>query len=159
MPVGRAPDSTMLVTVGVPVVVIVKLLALFGKKVVLAALVMAGASFTVMVKDCVALGVTPFAAVIVIGKVPPTVGVPEIVAVPVPLFTKLTPAGSDPVSLIVIDAPVGKPVVVTVNVVPATFFWKVAELALVIAGAWFTVSVNDCVASGVMPFAAVIVIG
>src|SRR5260221_13279207 len=43
---------------------------------------------------------------------------------------------------------------------PADPSWKVAALALVIAGAWFTVSVKLCVPFGVTPpFDAVIVIG
>src|SRR5258706_14089352 len=149
----------MLVTVGVPVVVMVNVPALPGMNVVAFALVIVGASFTLMVNDCVALGVTPLLAVIVIGKAPPTVGVPEIVALPLPLFTKATPVGGAPVSVMTMEAPLGMPVVVTVKVVPATFFVKVTELALVIAGAWFTVSVNDCVAFGVTPLFAVMVIG
>ena len=65
---------------------------------------------------------------------------PAIVAVPSPLSVKVTPAGSAPVSVIVVAA--GKPgVVVTVNV-PACPTVKVAWLALVIDGAAFTVSVN-----------------
>ena len=43
----------------------------------------------------------------------PAAGVPARVAVPSPLSTKVTPAGSAPVS---VSAGVGNPVVVTVNV-------------------------------------------
>jgi hypothetical protein len=53
---------------------------------------------------------------------------------------------------------VGKPVVVTVNV-SAVPTLNVAASPDVIAGAWSTVNVNACVASGRVPFAAVIVNG
>jgi hypothetical protein len=84
------------------------------------------------VKVCCALGFTPLFAVIVIGVLPTAAAIPEIVAVPLPLSVKFTLAGSDPVLL---NAGVGLPVVVTVNVplVPAV---NVTELALVMAGAW-----------------------
>ena len=49
---------------------------------------------------------------------------------------------------------VGKPVVVTVKV-PALPTVNVVLSALVIAGAWSTVSVKVCVASGPTPLAAV----
>jgi hypothetical protein len=57
--------------------------------------------------------------------------VPLKVAVPLPLFVKVTPLGSDPVSL---SETVGLPVAVTVNV-PAVPTVNVVLLALVIAGA------------------------
>src|SRR6185437_4933612 len=159
-PEGRAPvsESAMEAPLGVPVVVTVKLPAVPTLKVALFALVMAGAAFTVSVKACAALGVTPFAAAMVIGNTPCAVGVPASVAVPLLLFTKVTPAGSAPVSVIDIEALVGSPVVVTVNV-PAWFRARVALLALVIDGACSTVSVYDWVALGATPLAAVIVIG
>ncbi len=72
---------------------------------------------------------------------------------PSPLSTKVTPVGSAPVSL---KAEVGNPVVVTVNVWPGR--WRMTvESALVIAGAWSTVSVKLWVASGLTPLVAVIV--
>ena len=78
----------------------------------------------------------------------------------VPLSTpvavlKVTPLGSVPLWLRV---GAGKPVVVTVND-PAVPTLKVALFALVIAGAWFTVRVKFCVALGVAPLEAVMVMG
>ena len=67
----------------------------------------------------------------------------------------VTPEGSAPDSERV---GAGVPVAVTVNV-PAVPTVNVALLALVIAGAWFTVSVKLCVALAPTPFCAVIVIG
>ncbi len=148
----------MLVTVGDPVVVTLNVFAPPTTKVAAFALVMAGGAFTASVKLCVAFGVTPLFAVIVIGKVPPAVGVPASVAVPLLLLVNVTPAGSAPSSVIDIDALVGTPVVVTVKV-PAWLIVKVVLFALVIVGAWFTVSVKLCVALGAMPLLAVIVIG
>ena len=84
----------------------------------------------------------------------PVAGVPESVAVPSPLSTKVTPAGNDPVSLSGVG--IGKPVVVTVNV-PNVPVVNVVLSALVIAGAWSTVSVKLWLASGTTPLAAVIV--
>ena len=82
----------------------------------------------------------------------PAAGVPVSAAVPSPLSTNVTPVGSAPVSL---KAGVGNPVVVTVNVsnVPVA---NVVLSALVIAGAWLTVSVKLWLASGTTPLAAVI---
>src|SRR3982074_3493998 len=142
----------MLVTVGTPVVVTGKLFAWPTMKVAALALVIAGGACTVSVKFCVPFGATPLFAVIVIGKLPLALGaparVPGSVAVRLLLFVKVTPAGSAPVSLIAIEALVGKPVVVTVKV-PAWLIVNVALLALVIAGAWVTVNVNVC--AGVEP--------
>ena len=56
------------------------------------------------------------------------------------------------------DAPVGNPLVVTVNV-PARASVNVVVLVLVMAGAWLTVRVKDWVALGVTPLLAVIVMG
>jgi hypothetical protein len=62
--------------------------------------------------------------------------------VPLPLSVKLSPAGSDPVS---VSVGTGEPLVLTVKVyVVPTVAMLVA--ALLIAGAWLTVSTNDCVA-------------
>jgi hypothetical protein len=98
----------------------------------------------------VALGVTPLLAVKEIEKLPDCVGVPDK-APP----ENVTPVGSVPDSLIV---GVGLPVAVTVNV-PRVPVAKVVLLALVMAGAWFTVSVKFCVAAAPMPLVAVKEIG
>ena len=65
------------------------------------------------------------------------------------------PAGSVPVTVTVAR---GKPVLVTVNEL-ATPTPNVAEAALVIAGAWFTVKVNDCTTGAPLPLEAVNVNG
>ena len=111
---------------------------------------------TVSVNGCVASGVTPLLAEMVNKYEPPVAaaGVPLNVAVPSPWFVKETPDGRLPLSAIV--ATVGLPLVVIVNV-PALPTMNVAALALVIAGAWLTVSLKTCVASGVTPLLAVIV--
>ena len=62
-----------------------------------------------------------------------------------------TPAGNVPVFVIV---GAGKPVATTVND-PAVPLVNVVLLALVIAGASFTLSVKFCVAFGLTPFDAV----
>src|SRR2546430_1559554 len=69
----------------------------------------------------------------------PAPGVPERMCV---ATSKVTPVGSEPVSL---NDGAGKPVAVTVNV-PALPTTNVVLFALVIDGASFTVSVNTCVA-------------
>src|SRR5947209_3376591 len=85
----------------------------------------------------------------VMGYVPPVpaAGVPARVAVPLLLLTSVTPPGSAPVSEIDIDAPVGKPVVVTEKA-PAAPTAKVVPLPLVMAGAELTamdtVAAVDC---------------
>src|SRR5216684_1795309 len=80
----------------------------------------------------------PFEAVKLIGYVPavPATGVPE--STPVAALN-VTPPGSAPVSL---SVEAGKPVAVTVKL-PADPTVNVVLFALVIAGAWFTVRVND----------------
>ena len=78
---------------------------------------------------------------------------PLRVPVPFPLSTNIVPPGSVPDSLM---EGFGKPDVVTVNV-PAPPTENVALLALVIVGAWFTVSVKPCVAAVPTPLLAVIV--
>ena len=97
----------------------------------------------------------PLCAVNDIGKVPCTVDVPLKVPVPLPLSVKVTPAGSGPDST---RDGAGGPVDVTVNV-PSEFTAKVALLALVNAGAWFTDRVKFCVALEPTPFNAVKLIG
>jgi hypothetical protein len=67
----------------------------------------------------------------------------------------VTPLGRVPLSLRV---GVGDPVAVTVNV-PAVPTVNVVLLALVIAGFWLTVRVKLCVAFGVTPLFAVMVMG
>src|SRR5579872_1035194 len=133
-PAGSEPDSTrdgaggpVEITVNVPAAPTVKDL-LFG-------LVIAGAWFTVSVKPWVALAPTPFSAVKVIEYTPPVPapGVPA--STPVELLN-VTPDGSDPVS---VNVGAGSPVAVTLKV-PGVPEVNVVLLALVIAGAWFTVS-------------------
>ena len=94
----------------------------------------------------------------VIGNDPLDVGVPANVAVPSPLSTRVTPPGSEPVSVM---AGVGLPVEVTVKV-PADPAVKVVLAPLVMAGATgagLTVSVKDWVASEPTPLLAVMVMG
>ena len=67
---------------------------------------------------------------------------------PLLLFTKLTPPGSAPDSVMLIAAPVGNPVVMTVKI-PAVPTVNVVAFPLVIAEASFTVSVK--VWAGVLP--------
>ena len=74
------------------------------------------------------------------GKVPLAVGVPLNTPVAV---LNVTPPGNDPVSE---SDGAGKPVATTVKV-PAEATVKVVWFALVMAAAWFTVSVKLCVAS------------
>ena len=82
----------------------------------------------------------------------PAAGVPP--STPVPALN-VTPLGSDPVAL---RLGAGKPVAVTVNdpAVPTT---NVVLFALVMAGAWLTVSVKLWLAFGSTPLEAVKVIG
>jgi hypothetical protein len=84
-------------------------------------------------------------------NVPAAAGVPLSVPVPLPLSWNVTPLGKAPLSVML---GVGDPVAVTVKE-PATPTWKVVLLPLVIAGAWFTVSVKFRVAFGFTPFCAV----
>ena len=141
-PLGSAPVS-LSVGAGNPVAVTVNVPAVPTVNVVLFALVIAGAWLTVSVKLCVASG-----ADAVGGGERERIGAAGArrrrAAEHVPCRRcKVTPLGSAPVSL---SAGVGKPVAVTVNV-PAVPTVNVVLLALVIAGAWFTVSVKLCVAS------------
>ncbi len=71
----------------------------------------------------------------------PAAGVPLSVPVPFPLSVKVTPLGSAPVS---IRDGFGMPVVVTINV-PRVPTVNVVLVALVMAGAWSTVSVKLCI--------------
>src|SRR2546430_1533058 len=90
------------------------------------------------------------------GNTPDVPGVPDSVAIPLPLLTKVTTLGRVP-DLVIVEG-VGNPVVWTVNV-PVVPTVKVTPDALVIAGAWSTVSVKAWVAFGAVPFAAVMVTG
>jgi hypothetical protein len=119
-------------------------------KVVDVALAMAGAWSTVSVKLWVAAVPMPLEAVKLKAYVPevPAAGVP--LKAPV-LELNVTPLGSAPVSLRV---GVGKPVAVIVNE-PELPTVKVVAVALVIAGAWFTVNVKLWVALGLTPLDAV----
>jgi hypothetical protein len=89
--------------------------------------------FTLSVKLCVPFGEIPLLAVIVIGKLPEAVGVP----LRTPAVLRVTPFGSEPVSLNVNVA--GNPEAVTVNV-PSVPCVNVVEFALVIAGDLLTVN-------------------
>jgi len=82
----------------------------------------------------------------------PAAGVPLSVPVPFPLSLNVKPPGKATPPLVRPGA--GEPVVVTANV-PAVPTVKVVLLALVIAGAWRTVSVKFWVAFGVTPLVAV----
>jgi len=114
-------------------------LAVLTTNTVLAALVIAGAWLTVRVNVWVTAETT-FVARKLMTYVPPVpaAGVPDSTPV---VELKVTPEGRVPVSE---RAGVGKPVAVTVKL-PSEPVVKVTLFALVIAGAWFTVSVNDWV--------------
>ena len=152
-PPGSAPVS-LSAGVGKPVVVTVKLPGVPTVNVVLSALVIAGAWSTVRVKFWVASGCHAVG-----GGDRQRIGAAGARAGCRRAWRcrrrcpKVTPAGSAPVSL---SAGVGTPVVVTVKV-PGVPTVKVALSALVIAGAWSTVSVKLWVASGSTPLAAVMV--
>ena len=103
---------------------------------------------TVSVKLCVASVPTPLCAVNEMGNVPLAVGVPLITPVAV---LNVTAPGNDPDSE---SDGTGKPVTTTVKV-PAEPTVKVMLFALVMAAAWFTVSVKLCVASAPTPLCAV----
>src|ERR1019366_3174308 len=111
---------------------------------------------TLSVKPRFAFGATPLFAVTVkaYGEAPcdPAAGVPATVAVPLPLFVNVTPVGRAPIAVRDIEAPVGKPVVVTRMLDIGMPGGTVKVLVrFVIAGAWFTVSVKVWLASGRMP--------
>ena len=156
-PAGSVPDS-LNVGAGDPEAVTVKLPAVPTAKVVLFELVKDGGAvkLTVRVKLCVPFVPTPFCAVkvIIYGELVwvPDAGVP--LSTPV-VVLKLTPVGSVPVSL---NVGAGNPEAVTVKLL-AEPTAKVVLFWLVIAGAWSTVRVKACVAFGLTPFCAVMVIG
>ena len=106
----------------------------------------------IRLKFCVAVGATPFAAVMTRGYVFAPVSDPPSVAVPLPWSVNVAPAGKPDW----LSPAVGKPVAVNVklSVEPDCALY---EFALVMAGAWSTVSVNVCVAFGETPLLAVIV--
>src|SRR6516162_3474188 len=89
-------------------------------------------------------------AVMVSVKVPAVFDLPDMVAVPLPLFLKLTPVGSVPV---LVSDGAGNPTVVTVKE-NCVLTLSVAVAALVMAGAWRTVSVKFWVAVVPTPLAA-----
>src|SRR5437016_4941860 len=129
-PVGSAPVS-LRVGAGNPVAVTVNVIVpMPSANVVLLALVIAGAWFTVNVKFCVAFGATPLPAL------------------------KVGAVGGAPVALMVAAGKLAVVIVVVVVPVPSA---NDVVLVLVIAGAWFTVSVKFCVAFGATPLLAVIV--
>jgi hypothetical protein len=137
-PAGSVPVSVK-DGAGVPVATTVNVPPVPTVKVVLLALVITGAVFTVSVKVWLACVPTPLLAVKLMGYVPlvPAAGVP--LRTPV-AGVNVTPAGSVPVSP---NVGAGNPVAVTVKV-PAAPTLKVALFALVIIGAWSTVSVKLC---------------
>lgn len=155
-PLGRLPVSDR-DGVGKPVAVTENDPTVPTVNVVAAALVIAADLSTVRVKLCVAAVPMPLLAVIVNGKTPPMPFTPPLrtvplrVAVPSPLSTKVTPDGRLPDS---VRAALGLPVVVTLKV-PSELTVKVALAELVMAGAWCTVKVKVCVASGTVPLWAV----
>src|ERR1700693_1426175 len=106
--------------------------------------------FTVSVKFCTAFDPTPLAALKVRLYVPLAPGVPLSVPVPLRLSTNVTPLGRDPLS---VQDCFGKPVDVTVSD-PAVPTRNVALLALVMAGAWLTVSAKFCTTFEPTPLAA-----
>src|SRR5271155_4227180 len=142
MPDGRPPVS-LKVGAGLPVAVTVKVPAWPWVKVVELAEVMVGASSTVRVKAWVASGESPLVASMVIGKLPDWVGSPEST----PALVRVTPFGSDPVSVKVGE---GTPVAVKVKV-SAEPSKKVVVLAEVISGAALTVNRNSCCCAGENP--------
>src|SRR5262245_7613982 len=113
-PFGSVTPPRAIAGTGKPVVATVKDPAAATVKVTLAALVIAGAWFTFSVKACVVFGSTPFDAVKVSAYEPPVpaAGGPLKVPVPLPLSVKVTPAGSDPLT---VSVGVGAPVAVTVK--------------------------------------------
>jgi hypothetical protein len=152
-PLGSVPDS-VIAGAGGPVAVTVNVPAAPTVNVVLFALVIVGAWSTVRVKFCTKFAPTPFEAVNLMGYVPPVPAAGVPLSIPVD-GVNVTPVGSVPDSL---NVGVGTPVAVTVNVpgVPAV---NVTLFALVMAGAWSTVSVKFWVPFGAIPFAAVNVMG
>src|SRR6185437_12801021 len=147
-PVGGVSVS-VIVAVGEPGAVTVKVPPVPATKLALSALVKAGAdcaALTVSVKDCVAAVPTPLSALKCNVYVPAAADEPTVsVALPLLLVPRLTPVGGVSVSVIVA---VGEPDAVTVKVPPVPAA-KLALSALVNAGAVcaaLTVSVKDCVA-------------
>jgi hypothetical protein len=126
--------------------------------VALLALVKAGAWSTVSVKFCVAVSPAPLVAVIVNVSTPDPVGVPPMLIEPVPLDGRLTPGiAFETFETASVAAVVGNPGVDVMLNEPAVPTTKVVLLALVIDGAWFTVSVKFCVLVSPAPLVAVIV--
>src|SRR5262245_26446987 len=129
MPAGSAAPPRAIVGAGKPLVVTVNVPAVPMVKVVVAALVIAGASLTFSVKVAVPLGTTPLDAVNVTVWIPPVpaAGAPLNMPVPLALATKVTPAGSEPLTAMV---GVGVPTALTVKL-PGDPTVKVVVLALV----------------------------
>src|SRR5262249_30831854 len=112
-------------------------------------LVKSGPSLTVRPNACVELGAVPLAAMREKLYTPPepTAGVP--------LRTPVTESSVTPLGRVpdVLNEGAGEPVLVAVNV-PLEPTVKVVLFALVMPGAWLTVSVKFCVAAGLTPLAA-----
>jgi hypothetical protein len=150
-PLGSAPIS-LKVGAGKPVAVKPKDSNVLTINVALFALVITAAWFTVSVKFCVAFGKISFEAVTVIGYIPPVPapGVP----LSTPAVFSVTPDGSAPLS---VNVGAGKPLAVRLKE-PVEPTVNIVLFALVMTGAWLTVSVKFCVAFGLTPFEAVKVI-
>ncbi len=95
-----SPDSAMVAGTGKPLVVTLKLNGAPLVAEALLALVNASAWTTITSRVVVAAGAIPLLASIVSSVLPPAVGRPDSRAVPLPLSTKISPAGSAPVSVI-----------------------------------------------------------
>ena len=154
-PAGSVPAIVMLLALGAAEVVTVKAPKLPTTNVEEAALVKVGVASTDSTKFCVADGPTPFWAENVTGYAPalPGAGVPASVPVPFEFGVKVMPGGRAPAMA---SVALGNPVLVTVNAL-GTPRPKRPAAGLVIAGAWLTVSVNDCTAGEATPFDAEIV--
>jgi len=140
---------------GLPVAVTVNEPPIPAVTLVLFALVIAGAvPVTFIVKFCVAFGSIPLSAVIV-NVCAPTLSVFGMLMTPVAALN-VTPVGSP----LIDNVGSGFPSAVTVNepVSPCTTLTLFALVIVGANGAAVTVKVNVCVAFGVTPLAAVIVI-
>lgn len=113
---------------------------------------------TVSVKFWTAFGAVPLLAVNVIAYVPapPTAGVPDNRPLPGVPGAKVMPDGSAAPPTAIVGN--GNPFA-AIGSEHATPTTQVSELALVTAGAWFTVSTKFCTELGGMPLPAVKVSG
>src|SRR5262249_22436627 len=153
-PLGSTPAVTLTVGGGKPVISTWNVVpGVFSANVAVFALVIAGGAVTRTVKLCVAFGSVPLVADRGGGKDALSVAV----RANSPADDNVRPGGSVPVVTLTVG--VGKPVIVTWNVVPAMFSPNVAVFTLVIAGGALTRTVKLCVAFGSVPLVAVSVTG